>query len=752
MDTLSGAIERITYYNEESGYTVLRLKPDRSQRSGATGLGRDGLVTVTGSLPALTPGEHLQLSGAWSNHPTYGMQFQVEICRQGLPASVEGIRRYLGSGLIKGIGPRLAERIVELFGERTLEVIEQHPEELRRVPDIGPRRVERISRAWEEQKQVKEIMLFLHSHAVSTSLAIKIYKQYGADSLAVVQNDPYRLARDIYGIGFKTADKIAQALGLPKDHPSRLEAGLVHVLGSAGDDGHTYLPQPELLQQAAELLGAPVGQLDEAITRLEGDQRIVKDFLVERETPDAGTAAALPRTTAAESGPEYQAQAAVYLAPLFHTESGLARRLQALAGAFPTRLSDIPPALTPLDAALSEEQQAAIRSALGHPLSVLTGGPGTGKTTALKALIGVLEAAHKRYALASPTGRAAKRLSQATDRPAGTIHRLLKVSPTEGFHFNAGNPLPLDMLVVDEASMLDQHLAYNLLKALEPGVHLMLVGDTDQLPSVGAGDVLRDIIAGGAAQVTRLNAIFRQAANSQIIVNAHRINQGQMPLTPERAAPGGEPGDFFLFPAETPEQAADWVVDVVTARIPQKFGLDPRSEIQVLAPMYRGAVGVTSLNERLQEKLNPPEKGRPEKRLFGQLLRLGDRVMQLTNNYDKEVYNGDIGVLSGFDEVEQNLVVEIDGRGVVYDWSEADQLVLAYAISVHKSQGAEFPAVVMPLVTQHYMMLQRNLLYTAVTRARRLCVLVGSRRAISIAVRNDQVARRNTALDIRLKR
>jgi exodeoxyribonuclease V alpha subunit len=746
MDTLIGSVERVTYYNPENGYSVLRLRPERGR---PPGMSRDGLVTVTGNLPELAPGEQLKLLGSWVNHPKHGLQFQVEVCEQALPATLAGVRRYLGSGLVKGIGPRLAERIVDHFGERTLEIIEEHPEQLEAVPDIGPKRVARIAAAWEEQKQVKEIMLFLHSHGVSTNLATKIYKHYGDQSLQVVRSDPYQLARDIYGIGFKTADQIAQALGLPNDHPTRLEAGVIYSLNQATEDGHVYLPQAMLVENAAQILEVPPDQVLPAIERLAQSDFVRKDLLPLKENnnrPDQPPAS--QSRAIGEAGAVYAAEA-VYLAPLYLSEQGTALRVRDLANALPSRLSDIPPAFTPLDPQLSPEQQAAIRMALSHPVSVLTGGPGTGKTTALKALITVAEAANKRYALASPTGRAAKRLAQATGQPASTIHRLLGYSPGEGFKHNSENPLQVDLLVVDEASMLDLHLAYHLLKALQPGTHLLLVGDVDQLPSVGAGDVLRDVIRSGAAPVTRLSVIFRQAAQSQIIANAHRINQGQLPVFPKDAAEGQ---DFFLFPAETPEEAADWVLDVVCNRIPQKFDLHPSQDIQVLSPMYRGPAGVSALNARLQERLNPPGALKAEKKLYGQTFRSGDKLMQIQNNYDKDVYNGDIGILSQIDPVEQLLIVDFDGQPVSFDWSEADQLVLAYAVSVHKSQGAEFPAVVVPLLTQHYLMLQRNLLYTAITRARRLCVLVGSRRAIAIAVRNDRVAHRFTALDWRLSR
>jgi exodeoxyribonuclease V alpha subunit len=751
MDTLTGAVERITYYNPENGYSVLRLRPDRNR---TPGINREGLVTITGNLPELSPGEHLRLSGKWVNHPQHGLQFQTEKCEQTLPATVTGIRRYLGSGLVKGIGPRLAERIVSQFGERTLDVIESQPELLRKVPDIGPKRARLIAAAWGEQKQVKEIMLFLHSHGVSTNLAIKIYKQYGDSALQIVQNDPYRLARDIYGVGFKTADRIAQALGLPGDHPSRIEAGVVFALNEMTNDGHVYSPLPALTERAAGLLEVNPELIPAALERLTHDGRVHQENLPfpdpDTKSPEGAERSPKARGALSEQ-PALYGQPAIYLSTLYYGETSVAERLRALASAIPSRLSDLPPAYVAIDTSLSAEQQAAIRTALSHPVSVLTGGPGTGKTTALKAIIAVLESARKAYALASPTGRAAKRLSQATDRSASTIHRLLAFTPGEGFKYNTENPLPVDLVVVDEASMLDLMLTNHLLKALVPGAHLLLVGDVDQLPSVGAGDVLRDVIASGLAPVTRLSIIFRQAAHSQIITNAHRINQGQTPIfTASGDTEIDTLNDFFLFPAETPEEAANWVQEVVCNRIPRKFGLHPRDEIQVLSPMYRGPAGVTSLNERLQAALNPPALMKPEKSMFGQIYRVGDKLMQTQNNYDKDVYNGDIGYLFSIDPIEHALTMDFEGRAVTYDWSEADQLVLAYAVSVHKAQGSEFPAVVIPLVTSHYLMLQRNLLYTAITRARQLCVLVGSRRAIGISVRNNKVSQRYTALDWRL--
>jgi len=744
-DTLTGSVERITYYNPENGYSVIRLQPDEPTRPGAS---NEDLATVVGNLPELSPGESLRLTGSWKNHPKHGYQFQVETCEQIVPATVAGMQRYLGSGLIKGIGPRLAGRIVDQFGDRALEVIENEPQRLLEVPDIGPKRSQAIASAWVEQQQVKDIMLFLHSHEISTNLAIKIYKEYGDQSLAVVQSDPYRMARDIHGVGFKTADRIAQALGLPQDHPSRVEAGLVYALNEMIDDGHVYVPREVLSEAALELLGEiDVKLIPEAIDRLREQDRVYQDLV-----PAEKTGSKSDRETASPGVSEVETDynlPAIYLMPFYYSEKGVSQMLRKLATSLPSRMSDLPPAFIGLDPQLTEEQAAAIRTALSHPVSVLTGGPGTGKTTALKALIEVAESGRKSYALASPTGRAAKRLSEAAERPASTIHRLLGFSPKEGFKFNVENPLKIDLLVVDEASMLDLILAQQLLKAVPPGCHLLLVGDVDQLPSVGAGDVLRDVIASGIAPVTRLSYIFRQESGSQIITNAHRINQGQMPFFNETA--GIADNDFFLFPAEDAEGAGSWVQDVVCKRIPSKFGFDPMTQIQVLAPMYRGLAGVNALNERLQAALNPPSLKKPEKSLFGRTFRQGDKVMQTQNNYDIDVFNGDIGRVMAINPVAHTMEVEFDGRRVSYDWMDADQLVQAYAISVHKAQGSEFQVVVVPVITAHYMMLQRNLLYTAITRARQLCVLVGSRRAIGIAVNNNRVAQRYSALAWRLE-
>ena len=739
MDTLSGSVERITYYNPENGYTVLRLRPEHTKGihpPPKTSLGFDGLATVVGNLPEVSPGEHLRLQGQWDRHPKHGVQFKAEVCEQTLPATIAGIQGYLGSGMIKGIGPKLAERIVAQFKEDTFAVIEEHPDRLLEVPGIGMDRTGRITKAWQEQKQVKEIMVFLHGHGVSTNLAVKIYKTYGDASLETVQQNPYQLERDIYGVGFKTADRIAQALGLPADHPSRIEAGIVFALNDMVNDGHVYAPQDLLLQQATELLEVPKELLPPALDRLAQEDRIHPDLIPFNNRKDGKE-----KQVVSESQGTYGMQA-IYLTPLYFSEKGVAERVKTLAGS-PPLSSTMNHSLFPADG-LSEEQQAAIDMALTHPVSILTGGPGTGKTTCLKALIDTLESQHKKYALTSPTGRAAKRLSEATGRQARTIHRLLEYSPLEGFKHNENNPLDLDFLVVDEASMLDLLLTNHLLKAVKPGSHVLFVGDVDQLPSVGAGDVLRNLIHSGIAPITTLNTIFRQAANSKIITNAHLINQGKHPVFSQGN------GDFFLFPADDALSAADWVIQIVTERVPQKFGYDAVRDIQVISPIYRGPAGVIALNDRLQEKLNPPTGNKPERRLFGTVFRLGDKVMQTQNNYDKDVYNGDIGFIQGMDMIEQTLSVDFDGRNVLFEWSEADQLTLAYAVSVHKAQGSEFPAVVMPIVTQHYTMLQRNLLYTAITRARSLCVLAGNRKAIGMAVRNNKVANRFTALEWRL--
>ncbi len=747
-DTLRGIIERITYHSEETGYTVAQLTPE----------GASYTVPVIGPMLGINVGESVLLTGAWSSHPQYGRQFKAEGVRTVLPATIAGLEKYLGSGLIKGIGPVTAQRIVRKFGLDTLQVIEESPARLREVLGVGRQRAEIITRAWAEQRAIKEVMLFLQSHGVSTGLAVKIYKQYGDDAITVVRNDPYRLARDVYGIGFITADKIARELGIAADAPERVAAGVAYVLGQAADEGSVYLPSVELAKRSAELLQVTASQALDGIASLrESEQVWVDDPL------PAGSPLAL-----SEDRP-------VYLTPFYRGEIGVTHRLRRLmeapedrlaafrafnwAAAFAVLAHEGGAAVT-----LTAQQMQAVQAALTTRVTVLTGGPGTGKTTCTRWILRLAEAAGSRVVLASPTGRAAKRLAEATGRPAKTIHRLLEFKPAEGMTFqrNEQNPLEADLVIVDEASMLDLLLTNHLLKAIPAGAHLLLVGDIDQLPSVGAGNVLHDVIEAiedevkaeaervlvstSASTVIRLDAIFRQPEGSYIITNAHRINHGQMPVLDNRSAT-----DFFLFREEDAGRAADRVVEVVSERIPRKFGLRP-DEIQVLSPMHRGEVGVAALNQRLQETLNPARPGAAERQTGGRTFRVGDRVMQIRNNYDKDVFNGDLGQIAGINLEEQIVTVRMDDRIVPYDYLELDELVHAYAVSVHKAQGSEFPAVVIPLLPAHYMMLQRTLFYTAVTRAQRLVVLVGSPRAIAIAVGNDRAKERFSGLADRLRK
>jgi len=741
-DQLEGSVERITYYNEENGYSVIRLNVE----------GRSDLVTVVGNLPEVQPGESLHLEGRWTKHPQYGRQFKAEWCEQVLPATIEGLKAYLGSGMIKGVGPVTAKRIVRRFGVDTLDVLDEKPQRLREVLGVGPKRAAAVAKAWEEQKQIRKVMMFLQSHGVSTNLAVKIYKTYGDDALQVVQEDPYRLARDIWGVGFKTADKVAQDLGLPHDAPSRVQAGVAYALSQLADQGHVYAPEEELVAEASPLLEVEPELIRDAIGGLDADQVVQRETLHYPSLEDGkGPADIAPSLQARE-------EEAVYLAPFYYGEVGVTNRLRDLLSdpntcLAPFRSIDWDALLSQItrDAAmeLSAEQQHAVRTALTNKITVLTGGPGTGKTVTVRIIIAALEAFQRRYALCAPTGRAAKRLSEAADRPAKTVHRLLEYSPQQGFQRNEEVPLEVDCLIVDEASMLDLLLTNRLLKAVKTATHVLFVGDVDQLPSVGAGDVLRDIIASDCVAVVKLTKIFRQAANSGIVVNAHRINQGQFPIL-------NEFGDFYYFSKEEPEEAAALLVDIVKHRIPRKFKLDPLDDVQVMAPMYRGACGVSNLNEILQEALNPPAARKQEKRVGGRIFRVGDKVMQTRNNYDKDIYNGDIGRVVRINTVEQTMTIRTDeqpgpGRSLTYDWVELDELVHAFAISVHKSQGSEYTAVVLPILTQHYLLLQRNLLYTAVTRAKKLVVLVGTRKAIWIAVKNDKVSERHSGLGIRLR-
>ncbi len=739
--TLSGSVERITYYNADNGYSVIRLKPDSSRMLPyAHGARRDELATVVGNLPEVQPGEWLKMRGQWSRHVKHGWQYSAEHTEQGRPANIEGIKRYLGSGMVRGIGPKMAERIVNLFGEETLDVIDEDPEQLTRVLGIGPKRVTGIKRAWDEQRAIREVMVFLQSHGVSTSLATKIFKVYQDKSLEVVTQTPYKLVVDVHGIGFKTADTIAKKLGLDHDDPGRIEAGIAYTLNKMASDGHVFVPQAELEPFSAEILTVAKDKVTAVIENLE------KSDLIKRET-----IVYEPATTNA-TGTMVKEESAVYLTPLFYSEVGVTKRVTQLVEHPTSRLrvvnsSQIAATLKAIERRnrieLAQQQREAVLAVLQHKLTVLTGGPGTGKTTTLRSLLDLLDRFGRSYVLASPTGRAAKRLTEATDRPAKTIHRLLEFQPGSGFGRNEHRPIDADIIIIDEASMLDLVLAYQLLRAVQPDSHLLLVGDIDQLPSVGAGDVLRDLIASGVPKVVRLGVVFRQSAESMIIQNAHRINQGQFPLTNEKVQ------DFFIFIKEDSAEAAALLVDIVKNRIYRKFGYHPVDDVQVLCPMYNGDMGVSSLNIQLQFALNPPGR-KPEVRQGGRVLRVGDKVMQVVNNYDKNVYNGDIGRITAIDTIAQTLTLSVDGNPVVYDFLESDELAHAYAISVHKSQGSEYPVVVMPMTTQHYLMLQRNLLYTAITRAKALVILVGTRKAISIAIRNDKTTQRHTALDWRL--
>jgi len=719
MPRLEAILERITYHSEQDGYMVARVQPRD----------KDHLVTIVGKLLGVQVGESLELEGRWVDHPEHGRQFEVERFRTVLPATIEGIRRYLGSGLIKGVGPVTAKRIAETFGSYTLHVIEHEPLRLREVPGLGPKRVDLIMRAWEEQQQIKAIMLFLQDLEITPGLAVRIYKQYGEQSLSVVQATPYRLADEVYGIGFLTADQIAQGLGLPHDSPQRIGAGLRYTLSQASDDGHCYLPWDELIARGARLL--------------------------EVEPPSVAAtleAIAITREVHIEA---WDGDRLVYLLPFYRAERGLTDRIYDLLRAPSPIATFFRDANWPrVFAYLSDRrgieltslQRDAVQMALTNKVSILTGGPGTGKTTSLRTVILALESRGYRYLLASPTGRAAKRLSEATGAEAMTIHRLLEFSPSGGAHFkrNADYPLDAAMVIIDEVSMLDLLLANNLFKAIPREAHVLLVGDPDQLPSVGPGRVLRDMLDSLAVPSIHLDAIFRQAEGSGIIANAHRINHGESVRTSGL-------DDFFFFPRPEPDACAELVVEVVAERIPRRFGLDPRRDIQVLTPTHRGPAGVANLNALLQAALNPPASGRAEQRFGATVFRLGDRVLQMRNNYDLDVYNGDIGAVVAINAVEQLLTVRYDERDIAYDFGLLDELTLAYAISIHKAQGAEYACVVIPLLTQHYTLLQRNLLYTAVTRAKSLVVLLGNQRAIEIAVKNNHVAQRYTGLARRLR-
>jgi exodeoxyribonuclease V alpha subunit len=717
--TLQGTLERITYVNEETQYVVARLEVPGSPE----------LATIVGKFASVTPGETLRLHGTWVRHKKYGDQFQVERYETVAPATLIGIQRYVGSGLIKGIGPVFAKRLVDTFGLDTLRVIEEEPDRLLTVEGIGPVRLRRITAAWAEQRDIREVMLFLQGHGVSSAYAVKIFKTYGQGAIATVRADPYRLARDIYGIGFKTADRIARNLGVPADSPLRARAGILHVLHELADEGHVYVPEGELLRDAEATLEIPQPLLAQAIADLRGEDQVVVEDL-----PGGSRA--------------------IYLKALHVAEEQVARCIADLLRAPRIPVSiDVEKALEWVEGItrirLAPQQQEAIRMALTHKVLVITGGPGTGKTTILRCIIRILEKKGTRIHLASPTGRAAKRMAEATGREAMTIHRLLEWSPAQaGFQRNAHRPLETDLVIVDEVSMIDIPLMNSLVRAIPLTATLLLVGDADQLPSVGPGTVLRDILDSARVPVIRLTEIFRQVESSRIVLNAHRVNRGEFPDLAR--PPKGQEDDFHFLPDDDPERLQQLIVDLASRRLPARYDLDPIEDIQVLTPMQRGVIGAAQLNAALQAALNPARSGATEVMRGARVFRTGDRVMQIRNNYDKEVYNGDIGRIARVDLEDQEVAVRVDGRSVVYDFSELDELVLAYAATVHKSQGSEYPAVILPIHTTHYPMLQRNLLYTALTRARRLLVVVGTKKALAIAVRNNATLRRCSRLAERL--
>ena len=751
LATLEAVLERVTYANEETGYTVARVATRGNSGS--------DLLTVVGNLLGIQPGESVRFEGHWKSHPKFGRQFEVAHFTTVLPATLQGIRRYLGSGLIKGIGPKMAERIVTHFDLDTLRIIEEEPERLIDVPGLGPKRTARITQAWDEQKAIKEVMVFLQGVGVSTSLAVRIYKTYGDSSITLVQHEPYRLANDVWGIGFKTADKIAQSLGIPPDSPERVKAGIQFTLSQASEDGHCYLPQAELIANASEILGIEAPLAEECLNALVQDQGVVREQVLVPPPGGAGDEEP-PRANELPQSPN-QFVSAIYLLPFYRAEVSLASNFQRLLHTPQERLPTFQTvnwenALGWLKSqtsnTLAPEQQQAVRLALTQKVCVLTGGPGCGKSFSIRSLVLLAKAKRAKIVLTAPTGRAAKRLEELAGLEASTLHRLLQLRPGGDAVYTHEHPLDADLIVVDEASMLDVLLANTLLKAVPSGAHLVLVGDVDQLPSVGAGEVLRDLLASQVIPSVRLTHIFRQAQQSGVVTNAHRINHGQMPILQHLP-------DFFFFPEDDAEQVADLTVDIVAQRLPKRFGLDPHRDVQVLCPMHRGPAGAGVLNERLQAALTPGREGMPERRYGGRVFRVGDKVTQLKNNYDKEVFNGAVGVVTGISWEDQQLRVRLDeGEGskeergeVRYDFDELHELAHAYAISIHRSQGSEYPCVVIPITTSAWLMLQRNLLYTAVTRAKRLVVLVGSRRALAKAVRTISAGRRYTALSLRLE-
>jgi len=722
MKDLQGQIERITFHNEETGYTVAKIKV----------YGRRELVTILGGIVNPTPGEVIKMKGEWGNHPKFGEQFKVVFCQTTTPATVYGIEKYLGSGLIKGIGPVMAKRIVKVFKEATLDVIETEIDKLADVAGIGKKRIGMIKKAWEDQREIRAVMIFLQSHGVSSGYAAKIFKKYGNEAIKIVQENPYRLATDIFGIGFITADKIAEKLGFAKDSDLRAAAGILYVLHELTDEGHVFYPYEPLITKCKEMLDIDREITVNAIGAVAVDKQIVIEDLNQDNT-------------------EFQENnKAVYLAGYHVAEKNLANRLKTLINSAPAiRKIDSEKAIQwvqeKLSITLADKQIEAVQMPAENKVMVITGGPGTGKTTIINAILKIFSTIKTRIMLAAPTGRAAKRMSEATGHEAKTIHRMLEYNMRKGgFQKNEESPLDCDLLIIDEASMIDMLLMHHLLKAIPVAATFIMVGDVNQLPSVGAGNVLKDIIDSSIIPVVQLNEIFRQAKESSIIVNAHKINEGIIPnlkASPEKL------DDFYFIEQEEPEKALEMIIHLVRQGIPKRFGFDSVNDIQVLSPMHRGTVGAGNLNVELQKALNPGEEGVLR---GGRLFRVNDKIMQIVNNYDKEVYNGDIGRISSIDEEEKEVKVIVDDREIVYDYSDLDELVHAYAVSIHKSQGSEYPAVVIPILIQHYMLLQRNLLYTGVTRGKKLVIIVGTKKAMAIAVKNNRTEKRYTLLKERL--
>ncbi|MDO9545096.1 MAG: ATP-dependent RecD-like DNA helicase [Synergistaceae bacterium] len=723
---LTGQIERITYSDAESGYAVLRIAVK----------GYPDLVTAVGTIASPAVGEVLSMKGLWTDHPKFGSQFKIVEYRSFAPSSIQGIEKYLGSGLIKGIGPSIAEKIVSLFGAEAFKILDTKPEKLLEIEGIGDKKAAAIHEAWLEQREMRGVMLFLQSYGIGTGYALRVFRHYGSASVQVLQENPYRLAVDIFGIGFVTADKIASSMGFSKESPLRIRAGVLHVINELTRDGHVFVPIEELTASASEILSVSPELVEKGIE----DGRLNQELIIEWYTDIEG-----------------KDDCAVYLPPFHYAEVHSAKNLcRILSSPFNGQYAApdvvIPWVQQELGISFAGQQTEALKTALSSQVMVITGGPGTGKTTLIKAIIKIRSARGFRIMLAAPTGRAAKRMTEATGHEAKTIHRMLEYTGSSmaggDFMKNETNTLDCDLLVVDEASMIDQILFHHLLKAIPKDASVVFVGDVDQLPSVGPGNVLKDIIDSGVCPVVHLKEIFRQGEESMIVVNAHKINSGEMPCFDDKSN-GTSPCDFYFIEQNDPDKALEIIKELVTLRIPQKFGFDPVKDIQVLTPMHRGSVGTTRLNSELREVLNIQHGSKVQR--MGRIVQEGDKVMQIRNNYEKDVYNGDIGTVLRIDGEESKVIVEMDSGRVSYDFSELDELIHAYAVSIHKSQGSEYPAVVIPIMTQHYMMLQRNLLYTGITRGKKLVVLVGTKKAVAIAVKNDKTRKRYTRLAGRLK-